>query len=235
MATGPLGPVAYATNSDVFGTSGYLRDPSSTGNANIMTTLLNAASRFIDEKCGRFFYDDGTYTRYFDILNPTREITLPIDFYPDAVNGVVVKLAFYENQPLSGWLTLTGDGKTPGATNFFLWPTNPKPYLATGQTTVFPYQGFNMPAIPMAGTNYIPTPRPGSSTVSVTAGFGFQKVPDVIKDLTIKLAVRAWKARQAGEAGSSGSPDVGAVNMSHHFDSRDESVLLESSLVRFAL
>src|SRR5262252_276178 len=76
-----VGPIAYAGVSDVMGAGAYLRDPSSSINTQIMTTLLNAASRFIDEKCGRFFYNDGSYLGYISIDSPTREVTATKDFF----------------------------------------------------------------------------------------------------------------------------------------------------------
>lgn len=224
------GPVAYAGPADLFGASGYLRDPNSTANSAIATTLLNAASRFIDEKCGRFFYNDGSYVRYFPGV-ANREITLPFDFF----NLTSLQLAFYENQPLAQWLTVSGDGITPGASNYFLWPANPKPYIATGSVQTAPYQGFTMPLIPMNNSAYLPTPRPGERTIAITANWGWPAVPDAIKDLTLKLAARAWEHRQAGWAAEAGGAGIGTVNMAHHFDSRDEATLIESGFLRWAI
>src|SRR5215472_2817633 len=300
-----VGPVAYAAPSDVMGATAYLRDPSSTINSTIMTTLLNVASRFIDEKCGRFFYNDGQYLGWVSIDSATDEITATKDFFgkigtiaavsagattlsftstagvedviSPAVNDVIfldigapyesvtvsavsgsaptftlttsatkfahaantiatsilVQFAFYENQPFSQWLTVPGDGVTAGASNYFLWPTSPKPYIVTGNTFLAPWQGFNMPAIPVSNTTYLPTPRPGSRTVAITANWGWPGVPDLIKDMTIKLAARAWEARAAGWAVTSGDASVGTIDMSHHFDSRDEELLTSSGFVRF--
>src|SRR5215475_5562898 len=76
-----VGPVAYAAPSDLMGPNAYLRDPSSTINSTIATTLLNAASRFIDEKCGRFFYNDGAYLGYISIDQPSRNVMATKDFF----------------------------------------------------------------------------------------------------------------------------------------------------------
>jgi hypothetical protein len=53
---------SYAVSADVFGPTGYLRDPNpGAANSTIMGTLLGVASRLIDEACGQVFYDDGAY------------------------------------------------------------------------------------------------------------------------------------------------------------------------------
>lgn len=223
------GPVAYATASELMGSaSAYLRDPNNAVNNQIATTLLNAASRFIDEKCGRFFYNDGSYRRFFD-GQPNRSVTLSMDFF----SVTALQLAYYENQPLNAWLTLFGDGVTAGNSNFYLWPANPKPYVSTGQPAVAPWQGFDLPLIPVSNTAYLPTPRPGRATIAMTSNWGWPLVPDLIKDLTLKMASRAWESRQAGWASLSGDVGVGTVDMSHHFDSRDEELLTASGFVRW--
>lgn len=298
------GPIAYASSADLFGPQGYVRDPGPV-NAPIATTLLNMASRFIDEKCGRFFYTDGTYQRFFD-GHASREVTIWPDFYgkfgtiaacnanastltftqapqqggPAPVAGdrfqldiggsneqvtvasvsgsgpytltlspgttfghlagtiattVKVQFAYYENQPFNQWLTVQGDGLTGGSTNWMLWPTNPKPYLITSSTATTPWQGFNLPMIPVTGTAYLPTPRPGSRTIAMTAYWGWPAIPDLIKDLVLKMTARAWLSRQDAWAHTSGDQSMGMVNMSHHFDSRDEALLIESGYVRMAI
>jgi hypothetical protein len=311
-----VGPVAYAATADLLGSaSAYIRDPSSTVNATIATILLNSASRFIDEKCGRFFYNDGSYTRFFDGgSRPARQVTVWPDMFASigtvapagagatsltftpapgvtrapiqgdtlaldiglsyeqvAINGAVtgtgpyvcpvattrfahvangtqnpiastmlVQFLFYENQPqfLNGipqWLTVPGDGLTAGSTNFMLWPTNPKPYVNTGVLAQAPWQGFDLPSIPVSNTIYLPTPRPGNRTIAITCNWGWVAVADLIKDLTLKMASRAWLSRQDAWAATSGDASIGTVDMSHHFDSRDEALLIESGFVRLAI
>lgn len=309
------GPVAYASVSDLFGAAGgYLATPSPAQNSIIAQTLLNVASRFIDEKCGRFFYNDGSYRRFFDgtgsrevtIMGPDLfckfgtigavskgatalsftlgpyspapvagdQLTLDIgsnfeqvtiatggvgaptnNVYPITIspgtafghpantvaNTLLIQFAFYENQPLSQWLTLQGDGLTGGATNYYLWPTNPKSYYGTTSTTQplpvqSPWQGINMALIPVSNTTYLPTPRPGTATIAITGNWGWPAVPDLIKDLTLKLAARAWEHRGVGwQSGGAERDDAGSLNMSHHFDTRDEELLISSGYVRWAV
>lgn len=309
----PSGPQAYAAVSDLFNpTAGYLSNPGPTQNSQIAQILLNVASRFIDEKCGRFFYNDGYYRRFFD-GQPSREITLsgpdlyctfgtiaacsrgatsltltpgPFSSAPVAgqtlsldigasyeqvslsavgafsggtypltlnagtafshptltiANTLTLQFAYYENQPLNQWLTVQGDGLTGGATNYYLWPTNPKSYISTvttGQTLALqtPWQGLNMPLIPVSNTTYLPTPRPGTATIAITGNWGWPGVPDLIKDLTLKLAARAWEHRSAGWQSETADGQVsGSLSMSHHFDTRDEELLMSSGYVRWAV
>lgn len=301
-----VGPTAYAGVADLLGNSGYIRDPSQI-NSSILQILLNTSSRFIDEKCGRFFYNDGQYRRFFD-GEATRELTLWPDFFakfgtiaacakgtttvtftpgpyspvPAAgdiltldiganfeqvtiatggvgsptgnaypltltvgtafghvvntiANSTVLQFAFYENQPLAQWLTVQGDGVTGGATNYFFWPTNPKPYLATGSVVQAPWHGLNMPLIPVSNTTYLPTPRPGTATIAMTTNWGWPAVPELIKELCLKMTARAWLSRQDSWAQTSGDSTMGVVDMSHHFDTRDEALLIESGFVRLAV
>lgn len=298
-----VAPLAYASVADLFGSSAYVRDPDPGINAIIASTLLNTSSRFIDEKCGRYFYDGGQYLRFFD-GQAEREITVWPDFFgavgtisaansgattltftggpgsvPPSVSdqmaldigsnyevvtiqgvsgtaspflltvtrtsfghpagtlacAMVPQLAYYENQPFNQWLAVQGDGVTAGSTNWMLWPSNPKPYLATGNTAMTPWQGWNMPYIPVSNTTYLPTPRPGSRTIAMTAHWGWPVVPDLIKELTLKMTARAWMARQDAWAHTSADSNAGVVDMSHHFDSSDEALLIESGYVRLAV
>jgi hypothetical protein len=299
------GPVAYASVADLFGApAGYLASPSVAQNSVIAQTLLNVASRFIDEKCGRFFYDDGYYVRYFNQRMPSREITIWPDAFGKAgtigavaagatsltytltygaapiqgdvlvldvtnnlekvtINGVVtgtgpytcpiaatqfghiagtlaastfIQFGFYENQPLPQWVTVPGDGYTPGLGNWYAWPDQPKP-IATGTSLIAPWQGFDLPLIPVSNTTYLPTPRPGARTVAITAHWGYPIVPDLIRDITLKLAARAWEHRGAGWQAAAGDDESsgGGLNMSHHFDTRDEEILIASGYVRWAV
>ena len=297
-----VGPTPYASVADLVGNTGYIRDPSAANSA-ILQILINTACRFIDEKCGRFFFNDGSYRRFFD-GEAIRELTFWPDFFfkfgtiaqankgvtsltftqgpyspvPVAndvltidigaafelatvssvagtgpytlnlsagtgfahpantvVNTAQMQFAFYENQPLSQWLTVQGDGVTGGATNWFVQPTNPKPYVATGAVVQAPWYGINMPLIPVSNTTYLPTPRPGTATLALTANWGWPAVPELIKELTLKMAARAWLARQDAWAQTSGDASMGVVDMSNHFDTRDEALLIESGLVRLAI
>jgi hypothetical protein len=301
-----VGPVAYAAVSDLLGNTGYIRDPSGV-NSTILQILLNTSSRFIDEKCGRFFYNDGQYRRFID-GEGSRTLTFWPDFFskfgtiascvrgatslsftlgpysPPPVAGdllildigsnyeqvtiatggvgsptgnvypltlvagtafahpastiantTLLQFAFYENQPLSQWLSVQGDGVTGGATNYYFWPTNPKPYLVTGSALQSPWMGINMPLIPVSNTTYLPTPRPGTATIGMTTNWGWPAVPDLIKELCLKMTARAWLSRQDSWAQTSGDSTIGTVDMSHHFDTRDEALLIESGLVRLVV
>lgn len=74
---------SYALYSDVFGTAGYLRDPSSSANQSIMTTILAAASREIDYESGQIFYDDGAYQMRVDSIGGN-QITTSLPFFMSA-------------------------------------------------------------------------------------------------------------------------------------------------------
>lgn len=235
----------YAALADV---ATYAPGLDTISNATILNSLLNAASRFIDSRTGRFFYDDGYYKKYFHSLTASGEIsfiaslTTEDDFFPDAVSGMTVELAYFENQPLNQRLTLQGptfnaDGSYAPPTNYFPYPPNPRRVGAAASPTLRkPYYGIDIAYLPISGTTFIPMIVGGRMVCGITAHWGWPAVPDVIKDLTCKMVVRAWKAVQAGHQLEAGSPEIGGVvNMSRHFDERDLDLLVTSELVAWWL
>lgn len=285
---------AYATATDL---GLYLPDVSSSANTSIWNVLLSMASRFIDMKCGQYFYADGFSTKYFDggysqidtgqhpfygkagsiascvqgatslvytrtygpapaigdvfnldiaglneavtvsAVTGTGPYTLTVGATANAhlagtlASTIAVKLGYFENQPLPQWIgPLAGDGYTPG-TNYFLWPRNrPSAGSTADPTALRPWFGVDIATIPVSGTTYLPSAIQGFETVALAANWGWPAVPDLIKDLTIKLAARAWHARDSGWTGASGSADTGVVFI-RHFDPIDEMTLLASDFV----
>ena len=142
-----------------------------------------------------------------------------------------VKLAFFENQPLAQWVTvLSGNGIAPPS-NYFLWPRNrPNAGSSADPTQRRPYYGIDIAHIPISNTTFLPSSIPGYMTVSLTSYFGWPAVPDLIKDLTCKLATRMWRSRESGWGGELGSAEAGRVNAAPHFDALDEHTLLASDL-----
>ena len=98
----------YCSVSDI---GNYLPDVDTVAQTTILTSLKNAASRFIDHTTGQWFYNDGGSTKYFSPLSPAGNmeggprINTMFPFF----SVTAVKLAYFENQPLSQWLTLDGD------------------------------------------------------------------------------------------------------------------------------
>lgn len=217
---------AYATTADL-GT--YLESFDQTANATIATTLLNYASRFIDLKTGQYFYDDGSSTKYFD-GDGTMNWTSDHPFF----SLTELTIAHFENEALANWYSATADGSdgiTPPS-NFWLWPRNPQPSGNTTTGLLRPYWGIDMAIIPKTATNWPPVFFPGQRTIGVTAHWGWPAVPDVVKNVTLKMAARAWRARGAGWAVTIGSPEFGVQDMSRFFDREDMYALVSSGLVR---
>ena len=217
------GAVAYATYTDV---AVYLKAASLAGNQPMFTTFCLNASRGIDRYCERYFYANGTATKYFDGAG-TPELTLwEHDFY----TLTVLKVALVENNDPTDntqWYTISGNGVTPPS-NFYLEPANPVEIGSVGdQTAVRPYYRIALPSNPKAGssTDYLNTFTQGKRTVAITASWGWPQIPDEIKNLTIKIAIRLWKARDAGYDGQQGSPDIGIVDVTRLLDRNDLDVL----------
>lgn len=217
---------AYAQPADL---AVYLPDVPS-GQQTNWPIFLAAASEFINAKCHQFFYPAGIDTKYFDGDGTGHFRTGGWPFY----TITAVTLAYYENQPTAQWIAnLTGDGKTPGS-NYFLWPRNPKLYLSSGGTVTSakPFFGLDLAHIPVQNTLYLPSQMPGYLTIGVTANWGWPTVPDVIKDLTCKMATRAWHSRDAGWADEIGSAETGLIKTLMRLDPIDEYTLISSGYVR---
>jgi hypothetical protein len=65
----------------------------------------------------------------------------------------------------------------------------------------------------------------GYETVSVTMTCGWASIPDEITDLALTMAVRAWHARQNGQADIVGSDETGAPVVSRFVSARDRGTL----------
>ena len=216
---------SYATTTDL---QNYLQASVATDQVNIWPPLLNAVSRFIDMKCGQYFYNAGTATRYFDGDGSRHLDTGQHPFF------TVTKLqqAHYESEPISTWITVAGDGVTPGVTNYWLFPANPKLIGSTAdQTATRPAYGIDLAIIPVQNTSYLPSFMPGYRTVALTASWGWPVVPDDIKHMTLKMAARIWNQYQASWADAKGVADIGIVDISKHFDAQDEYMLIASDYV----
>jgi len=150
-----------------------------------------------------------------------------------SASTIQVKLAYFENQPLAQWVTvLSGNGIAP-PTNYFLWPRNRQLTSAgssTDPTASRPWYGIDIAHIPISNTTFLPSSIPGYLTVSLTAYFGWPAVPDLIKDLTCKMAVRMWRSRESGWGGELGAAEAGRVSAAPHFDAMDEHTLIASDL-----
>ena len=145
---------------------------------------------------------------------------------------ISLRLAYFENQPIAQWTAaFPGDGVTPGSA-YFLWPRNrPNAGSSQGATLPRPFCGVDIAHIPPAGTTFLPSSIPGYLTIALTANWGWPGVPDIIKDLTCKIAARLWRLRESGYAEVLGSSDIGIVNLFNAFDPIDRLVLQTSDLV----
>ena len=220
-----LTAASYATTADL---QGYLQASKASDNTAIWTSLLTAVSRFIDRKTGQYFYAAGTATRYFDGDGTRHLDTGQHPFY----SLTALKQAHFENEPTSTWITVSGDGVTPGSTNFWFFPANPRLIGSTAdQTAQRPYNGVDLAIIPSPNTTYLPSFMPGYRTISVTANWGWPQIPDDIKDMTLKVAARMWNQYQASWAIERGTPEIGVMDVSKHFDMEDEHLLIASDYV----
>lgn len=205
------GATAYATTADV---NGYLPNVTLSEESANWTILLNVASREVDRFCERYFYNNASSTKYFDGDGTTGLYLPKHDFY----TLTALKIALTENNDpadSSLWYTISGDGVTPPS-NFYLYPDNePEIGSVTDQTLKRPYYRIEIPANPKATTttDYLPRFTRGHRTVAITASWGWPAIPDEIRDITVKLCIRMWRAKAAGQTGAIGSADYGTPTL----------------------
>ena len=75
---------------------------------------------------------------------------------------------------------------------------------------------------PAGAHRYFPD---GYENVSMTCTAGWAAMPDDIIDVALTTAVRAWRARQTGQADVVGSDDMGQPVVSRYLSSRDRETL----------
>lgn len=144
-----------------------------------LESAINAASRQIEARCGRRFWQDASVVaRQYDADNP-RELCVD-DI--STTTGLIVKIDSGDDGTYETTLTIS--------TDFIVTP-----YNAADLTPVWPYT-----AIRIVGSTFFPTCtyRPA---VEVTAKFGWPAVPD---DITRACIVQAAKLYKAAEGTSQG-------------------------------
>lgn len=153
----------------------------------ILEREIEAASRRIDEFCGRFFYQITPAEAHY--FSAERQNFLHIDdIY--STTGLVIKTDF------------DGDGTfetTWASTDYNLTPYSPR----NGR----PYSGIE---IARTGNYVFPL---GSKGVEVTALFGWSAVPSPITQACVMLAQRLHKRYQT-ILGQSGASAVGTISLS---------------------
>lgn len=230
------GPADYAQTSDI---TAFLPDVPATKQAT-WPDLIHAASREIDKYTERYFYPDGTGTKYFDVPGDpyTGRSSWPLvggngpktlfitnhDFY--AVTAL--KVAQIENgNPASStdWTTLVGDGVTPPS-DFYCEPSNQTYLGKNNDTNAKPFYWIELPAYgPTTSTTFRGFFTSGKRTVSITANWGWPAVPDQIKNVTVKIVVRMFKAQPSGFTGQTGSPEGASATLLKYLDANDFATL----------
>lgn len=222
------GVADYATTADVAAL--YPQGDATGLDSAAFTRFLHVASRGVDRYTDRFFYADGSSTKYFDIKTADlNRFFVPAglgDFYSPSA----IKIALNPNSDpadATQWVTLSGDGVTPPS-NYFLLPDNP-PYVgsATSASARQPYFGIELPeqSNPNDATNYRASFTKGQRTLAITANWGWPAIPDDIVQVTAKIAVKMYRSRDAGWTGQTGSPEIGNVQIIKFLDASDFAVL----------
>jgi hypothetical protein len=145
-----------------------------------LESAIAAASRQIDTRCGRRFWQDGSVVAREYHAPDAR--CLAVDDI-STVTGLIVKLDEGDDGTFETTLTIT--------TDFLLFPRN-----AALEVPVWPYT-----EIVATGTYWFPSWASGRCGVQVTAKFGWPAVPD---DVTRACLIQAAKLFKATEGSSQG-------------------------------
>lgn len=152
---------------------------SDTTDDDTLSVAINAASRQIDNYCGRRFWQDGSVVarEYF----PASSVQCDTDDI-STITGLIVKVDIDLDGTFETTLVIN--------TDFLVAPRN-----AALEVPVRPYTELSI--VPIGVTSFFPQPRYGRASVQVTAKFGWPAVPDdVTKGCLIQAAMLA-KAKDA--------------------------------------
>lgn len=211
--------ISYATSSDIGEVVENLQ--SSTGLAvAALGSILTRASRVVDQYTGRRFYTStADETKSFDGPRWVRDPYAPAPglsywygsqrWMPnlDIVSITTLQLAVGTNDAANSIYT------TIDSRDYFLEPTDrrdgwPALWIEMSDSPVGTYS-----------TATFSWFSPGKNTIKVTGKFGWNTtsstgVPDDIKECTIELAVRLWRARDAGYSDVVGIDQMGTAVVS---------------------
>lgn len=165
-----------------------------TADDTLIGTICDQVNQFIEspQGCGR-------------ILAPVTSATYLVDgndlrrlFFPRGLRTVTaLSIGDY-----------TGDTRdVVVATDYFLRPT------ATDRKSGWPAEWIELSDLPAGNHSVF---HAGYETVSITATTGWTAIPDDIIDVALTTAVRAWHARQSGQADVIGNDETGAPLVSRY-------------------
>ena len=191
-------PLVYATVTDLRNRMDRTDVETPIGDAPLLNALL-AASRDVDQDCGRRFYlDKATSQR---IYNPRSRVFYTSEGYKLLVDdiGTTTGLVVEVGTPIGGWSVITD------------YETSPDAAFATG----WPVSALLRP---FAMWTYWQLHR-----IRVTAQWGWPQVPAQIVEATLIRAQRLYRRRQSPE-GVAGFSDMGVVRVGRYDPDYDRLV-----------
>jgi hypothetical protein len=165
-----------------------------TADDTLIGTIVDQVNQFIEspQGCGRILAPAASATYLVD-GNGLRRL-----YFPRGLRAVTALLIG----------DYTGDTRdTIASTDYFLRPT------ATDRKPGWPAEWIELSNLP-AGVHRVF--HAGYETVSITGTTGWNAIPDDITDVALTTAVRAWHARQSGQADVIGNDETGAPVVSRY-------------------
>lgn len=179
----------------------------------LLQTICDQVNGWVESSTGRIIAPyAGTYTfDGYDAYETSSALvrlgwvsTLP-------VRRGLVSLASLELAAQTGYPFVT----VP-TTDYFLEPSQPEPG--------WPYFRVVLTDIPTSGNQFAYFP-PGFQNVRLAGTFGWPAIPDELTDVALTTVVRAWNARQAGQADIVGTDEYGKPLVSRYVSGRDRETI----------
>jgi hypothetical protein len=147
-----------------------------------LTLACSAASKQIEDHCGRRFWQDAeVVVRQFYADSPTVCLLDDGDEQADisTTTGLVVKIDEAGDGTFSTALTIS--------TDFILWPLN-----AEDRVPARPYE-----EVRLVNNYHFPRPANGRPGVQITAKFGWAAVPDKVKQAALVQATLLFRSKDS--------------------------------------
>lgn len=184
---------------------------SGTSQDNNIDNAINASSRQIDKYCNRVFWKTASAeVKYF---TPNNHWILQV---PDIANttSLVIQLDTNDNG--------TYDTTLVENTDYYLQPINPKVIAVVDGITY--YEPYTEIRILDQKSNERFDPKI-IKNVKITAYWGFDRIPDAIKQATLLQASRIWK-RKDSPFSTYGNTDIGEQELFQKFDPDAKNMLM---------
>lgn len=171
-----------------------------TADDTLLQTIVDQVNTYVEVTVGRVLAPIASGTVTFDIPESTTVL-----YVKEGIRAITsLEVADYTGATYA----------TVGTADYFLRPLAPRPG--------WPYTEVHFSDVPTGSYSAFPV---GFATVRLVCTRGWAEVPEDIEDVAITTAVRAWHAREAGQADVIGTDEMGRPVVSRYLSGRDRATL----------